>query len=146
MAITITSADIKRKCMISTSDTTYDSSISSLIAEMQPALEYTIDPVTLSNTTDTRLQAALKLGILEIMAGEFLQQLEREFGSMEAITVAGVNIGEMKAKGSLLVQQGTARLVPFLKTVTTAADESAVSSTTSGTDRVFSLDDTEWQP
>ena len=65
MAITITRADVKRKCMIATSDTTYDSAIDSLISEMQPALEYGIAPEYVADTGNTGLQATLKLGILE---------------------------------------------------------------------------------
>ena len=42
MAISITRADVKRRLMIATSDTSYDSAVDSLISEMQPAIEYRV--------------------------------------------------------------------------------------------------------
>jgi hypothetical protein len=141
MAITITKADVKRKCMIPTSDTTYDPQIDSLIAEMQAAVEYTVADAYLSDTGSIGLQAALKLGVLETIAGEFLQQLAREFGNMEQFSIGGVTIGEMKERGPALVQQGAARLAPFLKSVQPMMAESAISSSTRETEPAFGLDD-----
>ena len=144
MAITITRADVKRKCMIPTSETAYDTSIDSLISEMQSAVEYTIADSYLSDMGDVGLQAALKLGILEIVSGEFLQQLAREFGNMEEFSVGGVTVGQMKERGPELVQQGAARLAPFLKSLQPMMAESVVSSTTSGTDPTFDLEQKGW--
>ncbi|MBI2843691.1 MAG: hypothetical protein HYX78_09855 [Armatimonadetes bacterium] len=144
MAITITRADVKRKCMIPTSETGYDSSIDSLISEMQAAVEYTIADVYLSDTGDTGLQAALKLGILEVISGEFLQQLAREFGNMEEFSVGGVTVGEMKERGPALVLQGSERLAPFLKSVQPMMIESAVQSTTEGIEPAFDTEEAEW--
>ena len=143
MAITITRADVKRKCMIPTSETAYDSSIDSLISEMQPAVEYTIADEYLADTGSTGLQAALKLGILEVISGEFLGQLARELGNMEQFSVGGVTVGEMKERGPELVQQGAARLVPLLKSMQLMMSGSAISSTTEDTEQTFGLEETE---
>lgn len=137
MSITITKADIKRKCMIPSADTTYDTSIDSLISEMQPAVEYTIADQYLADTGNTNLQALLKLGILEIISGEFLQQLARETGNTEDFSVGGVSIGEIKVRGPELFKQGETRLASFLKSV------QSISSTTQDSRPTFSLEETE---
>jgi len=144
MAITITRADVKRKCMIPTSEVAYDSAIDALISEMQSATEYTIADAYLSDTGNAGLQAALKLGILEIISGEFLQQLAREFGNMEQFSVGGVTVGEMKERGPVLIQQGAARLAPFFKSVQPMMAGSAVSSTTADEEPTFDLEEKEW--
>jgi len=145
MAITITRADVKRKCMIPTSDTTYDASIDSLISEMQPAAEYIIADAYLADTGNIGLQAGLKLGVLEVISGEFLQQLARELGNMEQFSVGGVTVGEMKERGPVLVQQGAARLAPFLKSMQPMMSESEVSSTTTDVEPTFCLEEGEQQ-
>lgn len=141
MAITITAADVKRKAMIDV--TTYDTSITSLITEMQAALEYSIADVYLNNTTNTNLQATLKLGMLEIITGEFLEQLRRESGASEEFSAAGISIGASNIRGADLVQQGATRLAPYLKSVLPMISESAVSSTTVD-DPAFSQDEEVW--
>lgn len=137
MSILITKADVKRKCMIPASDVTYDTSIDNLIAEMQPAVEFTVDDSYLADTANTGLQSAIKLGILEVISGEFLQQLAREMGSTEEFSIGGVTIGRIKEHGPALIQQGAARLVPFLKSVQPIIEESTISSTTKNTEPVF---------
>jgi len=114
MAISITTADVKRKAMIASGDTSYDTDIAALIAEMQPVIERDIYPTCLSDTADTGLQALLKLGILEIIAGEFLEQLMRESGAGESFAAAGVTIGPALRTGPDLVLQGKTRLIPYL--------------------------------
>ena len=145
MAITITRADVKRKCMIPTSDTTYDASIDSLISEMQPAAEYIIADAYLADTGNIGLQAGLKLGVLEVISGEFLQQLARELGNLEQFSVGGVTVGEMKERGPVLVAQGAARLAPFLKSMQPMMSESEVSSTTTDVEPTFCLEEGEQQ-
>lgn len=140
MSITITRADVKRKAMIPTSETSYDTMIDGLISEMQPATEFTLVDAYLSDTGNIGLQAALRLGLLETIAGEFLQQLAREFGNMEQFSIGGVTVGEMKERGPALVQQGTARLAPFLKGVQPMMSDSPVQSTTKGTEPFFDLE------
>lgn len=143
MAITITTAEVKRKAMIASADTTYDSAISSLITEMQAPLEYSIADVYLNDST-ANLQAALKLGILEIITGEFLEQLRRELGSSEEFSVAGVSIGASAQRGVDLIQQGAARLAPYLKGALPMMSDAVPASTTSDRDTAFSRDEEVW--
>jgi hypothetical protein len=143
MAITITTAEVKRKAMIASSDTSYDSAISSLITEMQAPLEYSIADVYLNDST-ANLQATLKLGILEIITGEFLEQLRREFGSSEEFSVAGVSVGASAQRGIDLIQQGATRLGPYLKGALPMMADSVPASTTSDQDTEFTIDEEVW--
>lgn len=117
MAITITTADIKRKAMIDAAETAYDSAIAALIAEVQPAVEHSIEDCHIEDTSNAGLQATLKLGLLEIVTGEFLEQLRREMGATEEVSIAGVSLGASTVRGADLVQQGSERLAPYLKGV-----------------------------
>lgn len=137
MAITITKAEIKRKCRIASADTTFDSDIDALIAEMQPCIEYDIASVYIDDTGNTRLQATLKLGIVEMLCGELLQQIAREPGASESLSIAGVSIGSVPAHGAKLMAQGNARLAPFRKATNDIPDEAYIASTTSDSDRAF---------
>ena len=141
MAITITKVDVKRKCMIPASDTSYDSSIDSLIAEMQSAIEYGIGSAYLADTGNTGLQAALKLGILESISGEFLEQMCRETGASEQFSIAGLTVGERKERGMALMQQGAERLAPYLKSASMMMSETQIKSTTEDADRILSGDE-----
>lgn len=144
MAISITVADVKRKAMIGSGDTAYDSAISALISEMQPAIEHSIADCHLQNTTDTGLQAALKLGILEIITGEFLEQLRRQLGATEEFSIAGVSIGASASRGADLVQQGASRLSPYLNAALPMAVDTASSSSTADADTTFSVQEEVW--
>ncbi|HET6452835.1 MAG TPA: hypothetical protein VFI02_00400 [Armatimonadota bacterium] len=137
MAITITKTEIKRKCMIPAAETSRDDDIDALIAEMQPSIEYTIADTYLNDTSNAKLQAVLKLGMLEIMSGEFLQQLYREEGASEVFSVGSLSIGSRPEHGSKLIQQGQMRLSPYLKVDEAPADESGIASTTRDTERTF---------
>ncbi len=143
MAITITTADVKRKAMIASADTTYDTVIASLITEMQAPLEYSIADVYL-NDTDTNLQATLQLGILEMITGEFLEQLRRELGNSEELSIAGVSIGASAQRGVDLIQQGAARLSPYLKAALPMMSDAVPASTTSDEDTAFAIDEEVW--
>lgn len=138
MAITITRAEIKRKSMIPTADTTHDSDIDALISEMQPSIEYTLADDYLSDTGNTKLQATLKLGILEIVSGEFLQQLNREAGASENLSAGGITIGARKDYGIALAAQGTERLSPYLRVA--GQGDTGITSTTLSVDRTFTSD------
>jgi len=137
MAITITKAEIKRKCMIPAAETSHDSDIDALIAEMQPSIEYTVADEYLNDTGNTKLQAVLKLGMLEIMSGELLQQLHREEGASEVFSVGSISIGSRPELGSKLIQQGQMRLSPYLKVEEASADDSGIASTTRDAERTF---------
>lgn len=142
MAITITRADVKRKCMIALTDTAHDADIDALIAEMQPSIEYTIADEYLNDTSNANLQAVLKLGITEIISGECLQQLYREPGASEGISISGISISPRQEHGAKLLAQGRERLRPFLKAINDA-DEAAIGSTTSDAERTFTMDSME---
>ena len=144
MAITITVADVKRKAMIATSNTDYDSAITSLISEMQGPLEYSIADSYLGDTSDVKLQATLKLGMLEIITGEFLEQLRREIGSAEQFAVAGLSLGEATQRGTDLVQQGATRLAPYLKSALPMTSESSSSSSSADDEAVFAVEEEVW--
>lgn len=126
MAISITKADVKRKLMIASADTSYDSAIDTLISEMQPAIEYAIEPSCLGDTANTGLQATLKLGMLEIVSGEFLEQMRREVGSSEEFSIAGLSVGARPGGGVALLQQGAERLAPYMKANATTDSETDV--------------------
>jgi len=144
MSITISTADVKRKAMIASSDTTYDSAISSLITEMQSPIEYSITDTYLADTANTGLQATLKLGILEIITGEFLEQLRREMGATEAATVAGVVLGGSTVRGADLIQQGASRLGPYLKGALPNLGDTSALSTTTDSEMAFSTEEEVW--
>ena len=142
MAISITTADVKRKAMISVTD--YDTSIASLITEMQPALEYSIADSYLAATTNANLQATLKLGMLEMITGELLEQLKRELGSAEQFSVAGLVMGASPVTGVDLIQQGATRLAPYLKSALPMMSENLPVSTTVDDETVFSVEEEVW--
>lgn len=142
MSITILKADIKRKCRIASTDTSYDSDIDALIAETQPGIEYTIANTYLNDTGNANLQGILKLGMLEIISGEFLQQLARADGS-GSISVGGVSIGAAPDHGAALVVQGNTRLQPFRKAIDGMFGEAVVQSTSSERDLQFGAGNTE---
>jgi hypothetical protein len=144
MAISITNAEVKRKAMIPSADTTYDTSITSLISEMQPAVEFSIVDCYLNDTSNTNLQATLKLGILEIITGEFLEQLRREIGSSEEFSITGVSLGAVAQRGVDLIQQGAGRLAPFLKSVLPMMAENLPVSSTANEETAFSVDEEVW--
>ncbi len=140
MAISITAADIKRKAGIDSANVSYDAGIESLIAEMQGPLEFSIADVYVSDASNTNLQATLKLGILEMIAGEFVEQLRRETGATEQFGIAGLTLGPSTVKGADLVQQGATRLAPYLKSALPMMAETSISSSTVDNDLVFSTD------
>lgn len=57
MAISITTADVKRKVMVASTDTSHDTDIAALIAEMQPVIEREIYPACLPSQTSMRLHS-----------------------------------------------------------------------------------------
>ncbi len=123
MSLTITRADVKRKCMIPSAETSLDDAIDDLIAEMQPAIEYTLDPDCLADTSDAALQALLQLGVLELISAELLAQRYREPGFSEELQVGSVRVGPAWERGKALFEQGSERLAPFRRHV--GASESA---------------------
>ncbi len=121
MALAVTRSDVKRKCMVASGDTTYDTAIDALIAEMLPAIEHSLDPAYLLDVSDAGLQAELRLGALELISAEFLAQRSREPGFMEELQVGGVRLGPAWERGRALAEQGAARLAPYRRALGGAA-------------------------
>ena len=141
MALTISTADVKRKCMLASADTTYDASIAALIAEMQPAVEYTLDDDTLGDTANAGLQAVLRLGVLELIAAEFLAQRFREAGYAEEVQIGGIRLGQVWERGKVLSEQGSARLAPFRKAASMFDADSGLMSTTRDRERQMTVEE-----
>ena len=112
MTLSVNTADVRRKSMVS--DTSYDSMISALISETVPVIEYTIADKHLASN-DVNLKATLNLGALEIVTGDFIEQLIRDVGYKEGFTMPGITLEESKVSGADLIQQGWNRLTPYLK-------------------------------
>ncbi len=144
MAITIAVSDVKRKAGIDASLSTYDAAIASLISEMQGPLEYSIADTYLSDTSNAGLQATLKLGMTEMISGEFIEQLRREVGATEQFTIAGLSVGPSTTSGVDLIQQGASRLAPYLKSTLPMMPETACGSSTIDQETAFSADEGVW--
>ncbi|MFQ3549972.1 MAG: hypothetical protein SNJ70_09515 [Armatimonadota bacterium] len=115
MAFSISVSDVKRKAMISSTYAGYDTAISNLISEIQPVLEYSIHPNFLEDISNSGLQATLRLGILEVITGEFIEQLKREFGKGDMVEIGGIKLGESTTNGLSLIEQGLFRLSPYTR-------------------------------
>ncbi|MCC6483823.1 MAG: hypothetical protein IT209_03160 [Armatimonadetes bacterium] len=137
MSLTITKADVKRKCMIDAADTTWDAPIESLIDEMQPAIEYTLDESAL-NDPEAGLQALLQLGVLELIVAEFLAQRFREAGYAEEFQVGAIRIGQLWERGKAIFEQGAARLAPFRKAMGVSDAQTKVLSSSVSHPRLMS--------
>ncbi len=144
MSITITTADVKRKAGIDAADTTYDTAIAALITEMQGPLEHSIADLYLNDTANAELQATLKLGILEMIAGELVEQIRREAGSSEDFSIAGLSVGQSQARGVDMVQQGATRLAPYLKATLPMMSDTGCSSSTEDAEMAFSHEEGVW--
>jgi len=123
MAISVTRDDIKRRCMLSTSE--YDTKIDDLRDEMVNALNYALLPEH-RDTGDTALQDLLNLAALEIICGMFMDQLALQPGWSESFSMAGLDIHAFEAAGGNLIAQGYQRLAPYLRDERPVAFRNAV--------------------
>ncbi|MCX7993774.1 MAG: hypothetical protein N2651_08920 [Fimbriimonadales bacterium] len=114
--LTVSRADVKRKLRITSNE--YDAEIDALIGEMLPAVRYAIEPNSL-NSNDPDLLATLRLGALEIIAGEMCATFYRELGAWTGFRLGWLQVAPPAlrdpADPSGLKAQGYARLKPFLK-------------------------------
>jgi len=111
MPITITRARVKEKCGVS--DTTYDSTIDNLIAEMTPVVEFAIHS---GHVADTALSTTLSLGAVEIVCGEFLAQIKRQDNALRpADSCGGVTRCFDPTDPSRMIAKGWRLLRPYLK-------------------------------
>lgn len=113
MALSVTRARVKEKCGIAA--TTYDSTIDNLISELSGVLEYFIRPEHIADTGNAGLQATLNLAATEIVCAEFLEQLAREPGAMEKITIGDLALEADLGPSQQIRKQGWGRLRPYLK-------------------------------
>lgn len=106
MSLTVTRARVKEKCSIS--ETTYDTTIDNLIAEIVPALAAQLEE-------DASAIANLNLGATEIVCAELLCQLAREPGATERVNLNGMEISgrRLMDDAAALRAQGQARLSPY---------------------------------
>lgn len=126
MSLTVTRARVKEKCGIA--DTTYDSTIDNLIAEVTPAIEFAIRDLHLADVGSANLQATLSLGATEIVCGEFLDQIARSPGASEILTVGAISMAPNDAPARQIKASGWRRLRPFLKPDPSAMAASGVVS------------------
>ena len=113
MAISVTRARVKEKCCIA--GTTYDATIDNLISEMAGVIEYFIRPEYIADTGNAGLQATLNLGATEIVCSEFLEQLSREPGAGEKLTIGDLSLEPANGPAFFIRKQGWGRLRPYLK-------------------------------
>ncbi len=116
MPLTITRSRVKEKCSIA--DSSFDTTIDNLLAEMRPVLEFSLQDSALASP-DSALIATLNLGATEIVCGEFLAQRLWQPGVAETVTLGDLRIqpsATLLDRPALLIRQGYARLQPFMKT------------------------------
>ena len=124
MAVTVSTADVKRKAMITGSE--QDSRIAALIAESVPAICAAIDEMWLESE-NPNIIAALNLGALEIITGELLEELSREAGAAEEFSLPGFTLGAAKVTGDKLMARGKERLKPYLAKIPDESTRSLIS-------------------
>ena len=113
MALSVTRARVKEKCGFT--GTTYDATIDNLISEMAGVIEHSIHPGHIADTGNAGLQATLNLGATEIVCAEFLEQLAREPGASEKLTIGELSLEPVNDPAFFIRKQGWARLKPYLK-------------------------------
>lgn len=113
LALTVSRDRIKERCGVSGSD--FDVIIDNLIADLVPAIEFSIQNDYINDTANTGLQSLLTYAATEIVTGECFAQMSRQFGFREKIRV-----GELSIESSTPLDdqsaKGWSRLRPFLKT------------------------------
>ena len=108
MSITLTadSTRVKQKCQIT--GTALDASISNIISEITPVVEFAIRDEALAST-DSGLQSTIDLGVLEIVCAEVLEERVR-------LSTAAMDPGQLFLMAAdRLRRRGWARLQPYLK-------------------------------
>ncbi|MBW7929427.1 MAG: hypothetical protein H3C58_15340 [Fimbriimonadaceae bacterium] len=128
MSLTVTRARVKEKCGVTGTD--HDAAIDNLIAELVPAIEWTIASEHLADTGNVLLQGTLLLGATEIVCGEFLAQRLRVAGALDATTENDVRTEPFGRRNPSdpygLARQGWARLAPFRKANLDVSESSGV--------------------
>lgn len=99
-------------------DDAHDTALDALAAQWEPAIDHGLAPA-FRDSDDPGIGATVTLGMLELVAGEYLAQLARAPGATD-----WVEIGDLKLRPpagfdvldpSGLKRQGLARLRPYLR-------------------------------
>lgn len=114
MSISVSSSEIKAKASILVSD--LDAEVSELLTQMLQVVNEAVSPTALA---DTSLTWTLRVGAIEVIAGELIAQLSRrpelqlsaEFGDLKVYP----RKPEIPSDPSGLIQKGWKRLKPWLK-------------------------------
>ncbi len=115
MPITVTVTRVREKAAIT--GTAYDARITTLIAELVPVIEYSVERRFVDDP-NTQLVATLNLAATEVIAGEITAEIAREPGASESLSFGWFELSP--AWRDLndpfgLKRQGLARLTPYLK-------------------------------
>jgi hypothetical protein len=115
VALTVTRAKVKERC--SFTDSSYDATIDSILADTLPVLEFALDPVALADTGNTGLQATLNLAALEWVCSDVLGVVAREPGAAEGVKLFGFELfgRRVREDAADLRASAAARLRPYLK-------------------------------
>jgi hypothetical protein len=112
MPLSLSAADLRARAGL---DSSHDAGLLELRDALLPVLERGL-AASLLASADVGVQAAIKLGVCEVIAGEYLAQLERAPGARDSIRLFGLSIDPPRvdlADPSGLKAQGTARLAEF---------------------------------
>lgn len=132
MVLPVTLAQVKLLCGIG--DTSQDTAITAMLALVQPALEYALDPAILTNSgSDTGLSATLVLGVAEAIAGTYLQTATldpltppvQQLFRISTLEVSTKPLMDASKTGAALAALGLARLAPFSRSARALARAAA---------------------
>ncbi len=115
MALTLSAAFLRARAGL---DSAHDAGLLEVRDAWQPALERGIAASWLGSS-DPGVQAALTLGMAEVIAGEYLAQIHRAPGSLDAVRFFGLTVDPPRLDArdpSGLKAQGAARLAEFAGT------------------------------
>lgn len=122
MTLTILPDRVKAKSGLTGPE--FDAEIAALVAELGPVIEASIDPCFLSPDAGSGVRAVLELGATEVVAGELLEQMWREPGALDRVSVGPVSVQppsiEVLRHVLGLRERGWARLAPYLGPVPAA--------------------------
>ncbi len=127
----ITIADLKPLLAVAGTDTVFDADLAALLATVQGAVEYTLDPAVLAASAgDGGLRALLTLGVAEALAGEFLRRQARMPGATDdfhlgPLAVTASRTDNQAQLGERLAALGMKRLEPFRRAAKRAAADAA---------------------
>ncbi len=112
MPLTISAADLRARAGL---DSSHDAGLLELRDALLPVIERGVGASHLASS-DAGVSAAIKLGVCELIAGEYLAQLDRAPGARDSIRLFGLSIDPPRtdpADPSGLKAQGAARLAEF---------------------------------